>query len=130
MTFAFDNSGDWQYVDGTVAVTLEQESVTKDTSGGVLQSWRQVATCTGDLQPASGAVKKRFEALGLVVAYTIFLSADVGQIAAGTGLPIQACRFRIGTRSFQTVEGGYEAGYGNLTGWPATAHVQEVPASP
>ena len=130
MTFAIDNSGDWAYVDGTVTVTLERESVTKDTSGGVLQSWAQIASCTGDLQPASGTVKKRFEALGLVVQYTIYLSSDVGQIAAGIGLPITACRFRIGTRKFQTVEGGYEAGYDTLTGWPATAHVQEIPASP
>ena len=120
MAVTMDNRDDWQIVDGTTPnVILERPTTVKDEAGGPRSSWAQIASCVGDLQPALGAVKERFAQLGLVVAYTLFLNADVGALAGD--------RFRVGARLFGTVEGGYDGGYDQLTGWPGTAHVNEIP---
>jgi len=120
MPVTMDNRADWRIVDGTLPnVVLERPTTVKDVAGGPRSSWAQIATCVGDLQPAVGAVKERFAQLGLVIAYTLFLNVDVAALAGD--------RFRIGARLFLTVEGGYDGGYDPLTGWPGTAHVNEIP---
>ena len=119
MALTLDNSGDWALVDGTVTVTLVRQTSVKDTSGGPRLAWAAVTSCVGDLQSARGTVKERFAQLGLIVEYTLYLSADVGALASDG--------FRYQDRLFTLVEGGYETDPFRLTGWPATAHVHEIP---
>lgn len=128
MPLTLDNSGDWAVVDGTTTITLQRQMAAKDSSGGPILSWATVggmANVPCEIQPASSTIRERFAQLALVVHYTIFLSKDVGARAND--------RF-IGSdgRFYLLIEGGYEAerAGATLTGWPAVAHVIEVPNTP
>jgi len=119
MALTLDNRDDWRIVDGTFPeVILERPTTVKDAGGGPRTAFAAVASCVGDLQPARGPVRERFAQLGIVVSHTLYLNAEVGALAGD--------RFRIGARLFTTVEGGYAPDDLGLTGWPATADVQEI----
>ncbi len=123
----FDTVGeDWKIAwndNGQQTVTLQRETTTKDASGGPVQTWANVPGAVdvpADIQSAGGNVRRRFMELGLVVTSTVYLSRDIDARASD--------RLVFGTRQFQIVEGGYQAG--DMAGWPASAHVQEVASSP
>ena len=126
MSFFQTAADDWKVAwhdNGQQTITLQRQTTTKDTSGGPVQTWANVSGAVNvpaDVQPAGGSIKKRFAQLGLVVSYTVYLSRDVGARASD--------RIVFGTRQFSIVEGGYESG--EMNGWPAAAHVQEVVGAP
>ncbi len=128
MSFFQTVEDDWRVAwndNGQQVVTLQRGSTanvrSKGVSGGAKPEYGNVPGAVDvpcDVQSASASVQERFAERSLVVTSTVYLSRDIEARASD--------RLLFGSRVFLVQ--GYQAG--DMAGWPASAHVQEVPSTP
>ncbi len=97
-------------------VTVQRQTVTKDASGGMVQTYADLYTDRAcDIQPASGRVREQYMQQNLAVSHTIYL-ADAITILPGDRLVSNGHTFLF--QGLRPAAFGYDV-------WPTIVDVEE-----
>ena len=105
----------------STTISLERAIITKDSSGGQVQTYAAVSGQTdvpADIQPAGSSIRLQYAQRNLVVTHTVYVATDIGAI--------ETDRIVSGTRYFVVM--GYRKAAPGYDEWPSIADVEEQPS--